>query len=73
MRWPVEILVADGSNQVVWLLNRNDGSVVTRFGHRKNNAGQFSYLHAIDMDSHGNIYTGEVKYNYRIQKFVLAK
>jgi DNA-binding beta-propeller fold protein YncE len=67
------LLVADGSNQVVWVLNRNDGSVVTRFGHRGHSAGQFSYLHAVDTDSHGSIYTGEVKYNYRIQKFVLSR
>jgi DNA-binding beta-propeller fold protein YncE len=67
------LLVADGSNQVVWVLNRKDGSVVTRFGHRGHSAGQFSYLHAVDADSHGSIYTGEVKYNYRIQKFVLSR
>jgi hypothetical protein len=67
------LLVGDGSNNIVWILNRGDGSVVTTFGHRGHNAGQFSYLHAIDMDSHGNIYTGEVKYNNRIQKFVPVK
>jgi hypothetical protein len=67
------LLVADGSNQAVWILNRSDGSVVTRFGHRGHSAGQFGYLHTVDMDSHGNIYTGEVKYNYRLQKFVLEK
>jgi hypothetical protein len=67
------LIIADGSNNVVWVLNRNDGSVVTKFGGRGHNVGQFSYLHAVDTDSHGNIYTGEVKYNYRIQKFALEK
>lgn len=67
------LLVADGSNNVVWVLNRNDGSVVTKFGHRGHNAGQFSYLHTLDMDSHGNIYTGEVKYNNRLQRFIPEK
>lgn len=33
------LLVAHGSNQVVWILNRNNGSVVTRFGHRGHSEG----------------------------------
>ena len=33
-------------------------------------AGQFHWINAIAMDSKGNIYTGEVEQNKRIQKFV---
>jgi hypothetical protein len=67
------LLVADGSNNVVWVLNRDDGSVVTRFGHRGHDSGQFSNLETLELDSHGNLYTGEVKYNNRAQKFIPAK
>jgi hypothetical protein len=67
------LFVADGSNNVLWVLNRNDGSVVTKFGHRGHDSGQFSNLETIAVDSHGNIYTGEVKYNNRAQKFVPSK
>ena len=67
------LFVADGSNNVVWVLNRNDGSVATRFGHRGHDSGQFSNLETIELDSHGNIYTGEVKYNNRAQKFIPVK
>ena len=67
------LFVADAENNVIWILNRADGSVVKKFGHRGHDSGQFSNLHTLDVDSHGNIYTGEVVYNNRIQKFVAAK
>ena len=44
-----------------------------KFGHRGANAGQFNFIRDMAMDSHGNLYTGEVNTNYRIQKFVLEK
>lgn len=64
------LFVADGENSVIWILNRNDGTVLKKIGHRGHDSGQFSNLHALDVDSHGNVYTGEVKYNNRLQKFV---
>src|SRR5262249_33832255 len=67
------LLVADPSNNYVWVLNREDGSVVTKFGHRGHDPGQFSNVETLDFDSHGNLYTGEVKYNNRAQKFVPVK
>jgi len=33
-------------------------------------AGEFHYLHQVSVDSHGNIYTGEVDTAKRIQKFL---
>ena len=65
------LLVADGENNVVWILNRADGAVVSRFGHFGRNAGQFHWVHQIAMDSHGNVYTGEVGSGERLQKFTL--
>jgi hypothetical protein len=64
------LLVADGENNVIWTLRREDGSVVGQMGHSGRNAGQFHWLHQIVSDSHGNLYTGEVDTGKRIQKFV---
>ena len=38
------LLVGDGGNCVIWILNRNDGTTVGKFGHRGANAGQFLFL-----------------------------
>ena len=67
------LLVADGENQAVLMLDRNDGSIVGSFGHRGHNAGQFDLISGLAMDSRGNLYTGEVAPNNRVQKFVLTK
>jgi hypothetical protein len=67
------LLVADGENCVIWIVNRAEGSVVDKFGHKGDNAGQFHNIYDLALDSHGNLYTGESDYNYRIQKFVLEK
>jgi DNA-binding beta-propeller fold protein YncE len=67
------LLVADGENNVIWTLRREDGRVVGQMGHNGRNAGQFHWLHQIVSDSHGNLYTGEVDTGKRIQKFVIVK
>jgi hypothetical protein len=67
------LLVGDGADCVIWILNRNDGTVVGKFGHRGANAGQFNFIRDMDMDSHGNLYTAEVNTNFRVQRFVLEK
>lgn len=67
------LIVADGANNSVWFLNRSDGSIVGKFGHTGRNAGQFDVLNWVAVDSHGSLYTNEVKYNNRMQKFVLEK
>lgn len=64
------IYLSDIQNGVVWILNRQSGEVVGRFGRRGYNAGQFMLLHIAVADSKGNIYTGEVGDAGRIQKFV---
>ncbi len=65
------LLVADGENNVIWTLRREDGAVVGQTGHNGRNAGQFHWVHQIVSDSQGNLYTGEVDTGKRIQKFVL--
>lgn len=67
------LLVSDGEDGIVWILDRNDGSVVSQFGHKGHSAGQFDAVQAITVDSHGNLYTAEVAPNHRVQKFVLQK
>ncbi len=64
------ILVADGTNNMVWILNREDGKLVGSFGGNGRYAGQLHWIDSIAMDSKGNVYTGEVEDGKRIQKFV---
>jgi hypothetical protein len=65
------LLLADGENNVIWTLRREDGAVVGQTGHNGRNAGQFHWVHQIVSDSQGNLYTGEVDTGKRIQKFLL--
>ena len=65
------LLVADGENNVIWTLRRDDGAVLGQTGHNGRNAGQFHWVHQVVSDSQGNLYTGEVDTGKRIQKFVL--
>jgi DNA-binding beta-propeller fold protein YncE len=67
------LLLADGENNVIWTIRREDSSVVGQMGHSGRNAGQFHWLHQIVSDSQGNLYTGEVDTGKRIQKFLLVK
>jgi DNA-binding beta-propeller fold protein YncE len=64
------LLNADGTNNEIRVIRREDGSVVGAFGHAGHNAGQFVVLHAMAVDAKGNVYTGEVD-GKRIQKFKL--
>lgn len=64
------MFVADIMNNVIWMLNRDNGAVVEKIGHAGRNGGQFHWLHIAAMDSHGNLYTGEVETGKRVQKFV---
>jgi hypothetical protein len=65
------LLVVDGENSVVWIVNRSDGAIVSSFGHNGRSAGQFHWVHQLAMDSKGNVYTGEVDTGKRMQKFTL--
>jgi hypothetical protein len=43
--------------------------VKERFGSGGRNAGQFGWVHNLDLDSAGNVYTAEVETGKRVQKF----
>lgn len=64
------LLVADGTNNMVWILDRDSGKLVSSFGGNGRYAGQLHWIDSIAMDSKGNVYTGEVEDGKRIQKFV---
>jgi DNA-binding beta-propeller fold protein YncE len=59
----------DGENNLVRILRRSDGQSVGGFGRSGRNAGHFHWVHAIAIDSKGNVYTGEVDTGKRVQKF----
>ena len=63
------LYVADGTNNKVWILDRQTGRTLGSFGGNGRYAGQLHWVNAIAMDSRGNIYTGEVEQAKRIQKF----
>ena len=64
------LYVADGTNRLVWILDRHSFDIVGSFGRSGRNAGQFDCVHSIAADSKGNIYTGEAEEGKRAQKFV---
>ncbi len=65
-RW---LFIPDGTNNVVWILDRSSLGVVSHFGRLGKYAGQFYRLHNLDVDSGGNLYTTEVNAGQRVQKF----
>jgi DNA-binding beta-propeller fold protein YncE len=67
------LYISDITNSCVWILNRQDGQVISHFGTMSQNGGQFMGLHMIAVDSKGNIYTGEVWNGERVQRFVPTK
>jgi hypothetical protein len=67
------LYISDLTNNRIWFLNRDDGTVVGEMGHMGENGGQFFGLHMIALDSRGNIYTGEVFAGERVQRFVPAE
>ncbi|WP_230291814.1 hypothetical protein [Croceicoccus sp. Ery5] len=64
------VYVADMMNGRVWVLLRDTHEVVGSFGRNGRYPGQFIWLHSVDVDSHGNVYTTEVGSGRRVQRFV---
>ena len=60
---------ADGANQKIWTLTKDDLQIVGSFGRHGRYAGQFHWIHNVVTDSQGNIYTTEVNTGRRVQKF----
>jgi hypothetical protein len=64
---------ADGSNNYIAVLNRRTGAIISTFGRNGRSAGQFHWVHNMDADSQGNLYTAEVDTAKRAQRFVLQR
>lgn len=64
------LYISDLTNNHIWFLNREDGTVIGKMGSMGENGGQFFGLHMIAVDSKGVIYTGEVFAGERVQRFL---
>ncbi len=64
------LIISSLTNNRIWWLDRDDGTIVTEYGRMGDNGGQFFGLHMIAVDSRGYIYTGEVFSGQRAQRFV---
>lgn len=67
------ILIADGTNNEITLMERDTGKKLNSFGRSGRNAGEFHWVHNIAVDSEGSVYTTEVDTGKRAQKFVRSK
>ena len=67
------LYISDLTNNHVWFLNRLDGKIVGQMGSMGQNAGQFFGVHMEAVDSKGTLYTGEVFYGERVQRFLPVK
>ncbi len=66
------VYVADMMNGRVWILLRETHEVLGSFGKNGRYPGEFIWLHSLDVDSRGNIYTAEVNTGRRVQRFVFT-
>ena len=64
------LLNVDTGNEVLWILDRETPEILGGFGSAGHNAGNFTLLHMIALDSKGNLYTSETVDGRRLQKFV---
>ena len=64
------LLVADGMNEKIVVLDRTALTVTTSFGDGGRWPGTFRAVGGVAMDSKGNIYTAEMYEGKRLQKFV---
>ena len=67
------LLVADGSNNEVHILDRESGERIGSFGRPGRNAGDFHWVHNIAIDTQGSVYTAEVDTGKRAQRFVRVR
>jgi hypothetical protein len=63
------LIVNDGTNQQIWILDRDTLQVLSAFGHAGHQAGEFYGAHVMAGDSKGNLYIGETYEGKRVQKF----
>jgi hypothetical protein len=64
------LYIGDLANGTLYIVNRENRTELDRIGRAGRQAGEFHWLHALAVDSSGNIYTGEVDTGQRVQKFL---
>ena len=64
------LYVADLANGAFYIINRDNHQELDRIGRSGRQVGEFNWVHALAVDSQGNMYTGEVETGQRVQKFV---
>jgi DNA-binding beta-propeller fold protein YncE len=65
--------VANGSDNVVHILDRGTGEVLSKFGRPGNQSGDLADPHSIAVNSKGDIIIGEVPYGGKIQMWRVVK
>jgi hypothetical protein len=63
------LYVGDLGNGTLYIINRDNRTELDRIGRAGRQAGEFHWLHALAVDSRGDLYTGEVDTGQRVQKF----
>lgn len=63
------LIVPDGTNQQIYILDRQSLQVVSTFGSAGHWAGQFYGAHNLAVDSKGNLFITETYEGKRVQKF----
>jgi hypothetical protein len=66
------VYVAEMVNSRIWILDRKTHEPIAVIGRIGRQAGQFTWLHSIDVDADGNLYTTEVFTGRRIQKLAFT-
>ena len=59
----------DGGNEILHIMSRVKGTILSGFGAPGLQLGQFTFLHSVALDSKGNLFTGETINGRRVQKF----
>jgi hypothetical protein len=67
------LYISDLTNNHIWFIERKTGKVVGTLGQMGQNPGSFFGVHMEATDSKGNVYTGEVFYGERVQRFLLSR
>ncbi|HLH91441.1 MAG TPA: hypothetical protein VKX28_23565 [Xanthobacteraceae bacterium] len=63
------MFIVDGANEQVIVAGRLTGEVLAKFGEAGRMAGEFKWVHNVAIDSKGNLYTTEVGWGRRVQRF----
>jgi DNA-binding beta-propeller fold protein YncE len=66
------MFVADGGNEVIWILDHATGQILSGIGRPGHWPGEFTYLHTISIDSKGNLIAGETINGRRVQRFKMT-